>query len=156
MVKYVRIKADMTAALKNGDKLRRTTLADMVAAIDKAATAGKTRAQITDALVDETLAKYQKMAQEMVDTCPDTEKYAERKAEYLTKLEIVKEYAPVTIDSADEIEKMIRLWSCANQVAIAAQNRGMIMKMIMPWLKDNHCDMKTAQTVLKTMMENGG
>lgn len=156
MMKYVRIKADMTAALKNGDKLRRTTLADMVAAIDKAATAGKTRAQITDALVDETLAKYQKMAQEMVDTCPDTEKYAERKAEYLVKLEIVKEYAPVTIDSAEEIEKMIRLWSCANQVAIVAQNRGMIMKMIMPWLKDNHCDMKTAQAVLKTMMENGG
>lgn len=156
MMKYVRIKADMTAALKNGDKLRRTTLADMVAAIDKAATAGKTRAQITDALVDETLTKYQKMAQEMVDTCPDTEKYAERKAEYLAKLEIVKEYAPVTIDSADEIEKMIRLWSCANQVAIVAQNRGMIMKMIMPWLKDNHCDMKIAQAVLKTMMENGG
>ena len=42
MNKYERMKADMTAALKSGDKLRRLTLADMVATIDKTAIAGKT------------------------------------------------------------------------------------------------------------------
>ena len=53
MNKYETIKADMTAALKSGDKLRRLTLADMVATIDKAAIAGKTRVEITDAFVDD-------------------------------------------------------------------------------------------------------
>ena len=60
MDKYETLKADMTTALKEGKKLRRLTIADMVASIDKAATAGKTRVVITDALVDEVLTKYVK------------------------------------------------------------------------------------------------
>ena len=155
MNKYEVIKAEMTAALKSGDKLRRLTLADMVATIDKAATSGKTRVEITDAFVDEVLTKYKKTVQEMVDTCPDTEKYAEKKAEYLMKLAIATEYAPTVIDDVEEIEKMIYLWGCGNQVSIVTQNKGIIMKMIMPWLKQNHCDMKVAQIALKNAMAKG-
>ena len=155
MNKYEVIKAEMTAALKSGDKLRRLTLADMVATIDKAATSGKTRVEITDAFVDEVLTKYKKTVQEMVDTCPDTEKYAEKKAEYLMKLAIATEYAPTVIDDVEEIEKMIYLWGCGNQVSIVTQNKGIIMKMIMPWLKQNHCDMKVAQVALKNAMAKG-
>ena len=155
MNKYEVIKAEMTAALKSGDKLRRLTLADMVATIDKAATSGKTRVEITDAFVDEVLTKYKKTVQEMVDTCPDTEKYAEKKAEYLMKLAIAAEYAPTVIDDVDEIKKMIYLWSCGNQVSIVTQNKGIIMKMIMPWLKQNHCDMRVAQEALKLAMAEG-
>lgn len=155
MNKYEVIKAEMTAALKSGDKLRRLTLADMVATIDKAATSGKTRVEITDAFVDEVLTKYKKTVQEMVDTCPDTEKYAEKKAEYLMKLAIAAEYAPTVIDDVDEIKKMINLWGCGNQVSIVTQNKGIIMKMIMPWLKQNHCDMRVAQEALKLAMAEG-
>lgn len=155
MNKYEVIKAEMTAALKSGDKLRRLTLADMVATIDKAATSGKTRIEITDAFVDEVLTKYKKTVQEMVDTCPDTEKYAEKKAEYLMKLAIAAEYAPTVIDDVDEIKKMIYLWGCGNQVSIVTQNKGIIMKMIMPWLKQNHCDMRVAQEALKLAMAEG-
>ena len=155
MNKYEVIKAEMTAALKSGDKLRRLTLADMVATIDKAATSGKTRVEITDTFVDEVLTKYKKTVQEMVDTCPDTEKYAEKKAEYLMKLAIAAEYAPTVIDDVDEIKKMINLWGCGNQVSIVTQNKGIIMKMIMPWLKQNHCDMRVAQEALKLAMAEG-
>lgn len=155
MNKYESIKAEMTAALKNGDKLRRLTLADMVATIDKAATSGKQRIEITDAFVDEVLLKYKKTIQEMVDTCPDTEKYADKKAEYLTKLEIAKEFAPKIIDDVDEIRKMINLWGITNAVSITSGNKGVIMKAIMPWLKQNHCDMKAAQEALKLAMYEG-
>ena len=155
MNKYESIKAEMTAALKSGDKLRRLTLADMVATIDKAATSGKKRVEITDAFVDEVLLKYKKTVQEMVDTCPDTEKYAEKKAEYLMKLAIAAEYAPKVIDDVDEIKKMIYLWGCGNQVSIVTQNKGIIMKAIMPWLKQNHCDMRAAQEALKLAMAEG-
>ena len=155
MNKYESIKADMTTALKNGDKLRRLTLADMVATIDKASTSGKKRVEITDAFVDEVMLKYKKTIQEMVDTCPDTEKYAATKAEYLMKLAIAAEYAPVVIDDVDEIKKMIYLWGCGNQVSIVSQNKGIIMKAIMPWLKQNNCDMKAAQEALKQAMAGG-
>lgn len=155
MNKYESIKADMTTALKNGDKLRRLTLADMVATIDKASTSGKKRVEITDAFVDEVMLKYKKTVQEMVDTCPDTEKYAATKAEYLMKLAIAAEYAPTVIDDIDEIKKMIYLWGCGNQVSIVSQNKGIIMKAIMPWLKQNNCDMKAAQEALKQAMADG-
>jgi hypothetical protein len=127
----------------------------MVATIDKAATSGKKRVEITDAFVDEVLLKYKKTVQEMVDTCPDTEKYAEKKAEYLMKLAIAAEYAPTVIDDIEEIKKMIYLWGCGNCVSIVSQNKGIIMKAIMPWLKQNNCDMKAAQEALKQAMADG-
>ena len=152
MNKYESIKAEMTAALKNGDKLRRLTLADMVATIDKAATSGKQRAEITDAFVDEVLLKYKKTVQEMVDTCPDTEKYAEKKAEYLMKLAIAAEYAPKVIDDSCEIEKLILNFACENNLVLTKSNKGAIMKVIMPFLKQNNCDMKVANGVLNKVI----
>ena len=152
MNKYESIKAEMTAALKSGDKLRRLTLADMVATIDKAATSGKKRVEITDAFVDEMLLKYKKTVQEMVDTCPDTEKYAEKKAEYLMKLAIAAEYAPKVIDDSCEIEKLILNFACENNLVLTKSNKGAIMKVIMPFLKQNNCDMKIANGVLNKVI----
>ncbi len=155
MNKYEAIKAEMTAALKSGDKLRRLTLADMVATIDKMATSGKKRVEITDAFVDEVLVKYKKTVQEMVDTCPDNEKYADKKAEYMAKLAIANEYAPRVIDDKDEIIKMINLFGAAQCVSIVSQNKGILMKMVMPFLKKEGCDMKVAQEALKEAMAAG-
>lgn len=155
MNKYESIKADMTTALKNGDKLRRLTLADIVATIDKAATSGKKRVEITDAFVDEVMLKYKKTVQEMVDTCPDNEKYADKKAEYQAKLAIALEYAPKVIDDKDEIVKMINYWGVCNAVSICSGNKGIIMKNVMPFLKKEGCDMKVAQEALKEAMATG-
>ena len=155
MNKYESIKADMTTALKNGDKLRRLTLADMVATIDKAATSGKKRVEITDAFVDEVLLKYKKTIQEMVDTCPDTEKYAEKKAEYLMKLAIAAEYAPKIIDDVDEIVKMVNYWGICNAVSITSGNKGVIVKNVMPFLKKQGCDMKAAKMAVDKAMAQG-
>lgn len=159
MNKYESIKADMTSALKNGDKLRRLTLADMVATIDKAATSGKKRVEITDAFVDEVLLKYKKTIQEMVDTCPDgaadPQRDAElkaRKAEYQMKLTITMEYAPRVIDNPVEIEKLILDFACENDLVLIKSNRGAIMKAIMPFLKQNNCDMKIANEILNRVI----
>lgn len=159
MNKYESIKADMTSALKNGDKLRRLTLADMVATIDKAATSGKKRVEITDAFVDEVLLKYKKTIQEMVDTCPDgaadPQRDAElkaRKAEYQMKLTITMEYAPKVIDNPVEIEKLVLDFACENGLVLIKSNRGAIMKAIMPFLKQNNCDMKIANEILNKVI----
>lgn len=155
MNKYESIKADMVSALKSGDKLRRLTLADIVATIDKTATSGKKRVEITDTLVNEVLTKYKKTVQEMVDTCPDTEKYAGKKAEYKAKLAIVLEYAPKVIDDKDEIVKMINCWGICNAVSIVSGNKGIIMKSVMPFLRKEGCDMRVAQEALKEAMATG-
>ena len=159
MNKYETLKTDMTKALKDGDKERRLTLADIVATIDKAAMSGKTRAEITDTLVDEVLVKYKKTVQEMVDTCPDSAddpildaKFKARRAEYFNKLAITLEYAPKVVDDPFEVETLILNFACENNLVLTKSNKGAIMKMIMPFLKQNNCDMKVANGVLNKVI----
>lgn len=150
MNKYETLKADMTKALKDGDKERRLTLADIVATIDKTATAGKTRVEITDALVDEVLIKYKKTIQEMVDGCPADR--TKLKAEYENKLAITLEYAPKVVDDPFEVEALILNFACENNLVLTKSNKGVIMKAIMPFLKQNNCDMKVANGVLNKVI----
>ena len=150
MNKYETIKADMTKALKDGDKERRLTLADIVATIDKTSTSGKTRLEITDALVDEVLIKYKKTIQEMVDGCPADR--TKLKAEYENKLAITLEYAPKVVDDPFEVETLILNFACDNNLVLTKSNKGAIMKVIMPFLKQNNCDMKVANGVLNKVI----
>lgn len=150
MNKYETLKADMTKALKDGDKERRLTLADIVATIDKTSTSSKTRLEITDALVDEVLIKYKKTIQEMVDGCPADR--AKLKAEYENKLAITLEYAPKVVDDPFEIETLILNFACENNLVLTKSNKSAIMKVIMPFLKQNNCDMKVANGVLNKVI----
>mgnify|MGYP003296742896 CR=1 FL=1 len=147
MNKYETLKADMTKALKDGDKERRLTLADIVATIDKASTSGKTRLEITDALV------------EMIDTCPDSAddpildaKFKTRRVEYFNKLAITLEYAPKVVDDPFEVETLILNFACENNLVLTKSNKGTIMKAIMPFLKQNNCDMKVANGILNKVI----
>ena len=148
MNKYETLKADMTKALKDGDKERRLTLADIVATIDKTSTSGKTRLEITDALVDEVLIKYQKTIQEMIDTCP-----AERTdllEKYQAEMEVVKLYAPQLMTNRGEIERTIN--DILNgEVPLTKANRGSIMKLITPYFKGK-ADMKIVSQVVSEML----
>ena len=151
MGKYEQIKTDMTNALKTGNKARRAVLADIIAAVDKASVAGKTRVEITDALTNEVLTKYKKTVQEMIDTCPDIEKYAERKAGYIADMAVVNEYAPQMITDEDTIVNLINQILYDNEIPVAMQNKGKIMKTVMPVLKAENCDMKIAQGILNRL-----
>lgn len=153
MTIYERIKSDMNESLKSGNKARRAVLADIVATIDKASIAGKTRVEITDVLVNEVLTKYKKTVQEMIDTCPDTEQYAARKAEYIANMAVVNEYAPQMITDEMEITALINKILAEKGLIGTEQPKGVIMKTVMPALKANNCDMKIAQGVLSRLMK---
>ena len=151
MTIYEQIKSDMTKALKEGNKERRAVLADIVAAIDKASIAGKTRVEITDQLTNEVLTKYKKTVQEMIDTCPDTEQYAARKAEYIANMAVVNEYAPVFITDEAKITTMIREYCEEKGLKLELPYKGAVMRAIMPFLKSQNCDMKVAQGALNKL-----
>ena len=153
MTIYERIKSDMNESLKNGNKARRAVLADIVAAIDKASTSGKVRVEITDVLVNEVLTKYKKTVQEMIDTCPDTEQYATRKAEYQYNMTVVNEYAPQMITDEIEITALINKILDENGLIGTEQPKGVIMKTVMPALKVSNCDMKIAQGILNRLLK---
>lgn len=151
---YEILKHDMNAALKSGEKLRRLTLADIVSTIDKTATAGAQRVEITDELANEALLKYRKTVQEMIDTCPDTEQYANKKAEYIAKLAIVNEYAPKVITDIAEITRLIISYCQDNEIFIRNKNEvNAAKRVLMPYLKSCNCDMKIAQQALSSFAD---
>lgn len=143
--KYEIIRANMNEALRNGDKLRRETLGDMVAAIGKAAVAGKIKVEITDDLVDGTMLKYKKALQESIDTCPDNEKYNDLRNKYLQQMTIVNEYTPKVIDDPVEIKNTIFYWM--NEMGVTKFDK----KIFMPMCKQAKMDMKVVNQVIKEL-----
>lgn len=119
---------EMIASMKSGNKLRKSVLSGLVDAVKKASMTNKGRIDITEQLVDETLLKYKKMVQEMIDTCPAER--AETLAEYKAQLAIVSEFAPTLITDEIEIELAVRRLILDNNIEPIKSNRGAIMKLV--------------------------
>ena len=136
-------------AMKNKDELRKSVLTEMIDMVQKASITPKGRIEITEQLVDETLIKYQKMVQEMIDTCPTNR--PEKLAEYEASMTIVKEYAPQLITDEESIRKDIMSITCALGIELEKKNKGQVMKAIMPHFKGK-ADNKIVAKVVGEML----
>lgn len=143
------LQAARTVAMKTGDMATKNVLSSMIDACQKAAITPKGRVEITEQLVDETLIKYQKTIQEMIDTCPADR--TELLAKYLIEMKVVKEYAPQLLTDKEEIRKAITEILSATNTEILAQNKSQIMKCIMPHFKGK-ADMKIVNQVVGEML----
>lgn len=143
------LQAARTAAMKTGDMATKNVLSNMIDACQKAAITSKGRVEITEQLVNETLIKYQKTVQEMIDTCPTDR--TELMAKYLIEMKVVKEYAPQLMTDTEEIRIKIAELLSATNTEVLAQNRGNIMKCITPYFKGK-ADMKIVSQVVAEML----
>lgn len=142
------LQSAMIQAMKSGDKFRKGVISDIIAQVKKTAIDKGCRDNITEKLVDEVLTKCKKIAQEMIDTCPNDRK--ETLSEYWSQFEIIKEFAPQLID--DERTIGMILDDIFDDIEPVAQNRGKIMKCI----KDNYggkIDMKIVNKMLGEIIE---
>jgi uncharacterized protein YqeY len=142
------LQKEKIAAMKNKDEKRKAVLSEMIDMVQKASITAKGRVEITEQLVDETLIKYQKMTQEMIDTCPESR--VQTLAIYNARMDIVKEYAPQLVVDEAEITNMIT--SMCEGIEMTKKNRGQIMKTIMPQLKGK-VDMSVANRVIGGMLK---
>lgn len=146
-----KLQSEMIQAMKNKDKFRKSVLSGLVDAVKKASMTNKCRVEITEQLVDETLLKYKKMVQEMIDTCPADR--TETLAEYKEQMAIVAEFAPTLITDEVEIRYLILdITSINNDVEFTKANRGYIMKIVAPVLKGK-ADMGVVSKVLGGMLK---
>lgn len=127
------LQSEMIQALKNGDKFRKQVITDLVDAVKKAAINKNCRDNITEQLVDETMLKCKKTAQEMIDTCPANR--SEILEKYKKQFEIISEFAPTLITDEEEIKKLICQYTDAANIELVKSNRGAIMKIISTNLK---------------------
>lgn len=137
---------EMIAAMKSGDKFRKTTISGLIAQIKKAAIDKGCRDNITEEMVNTELLKTKKITQEMIDTCPESR--ADLLEDYKKQMEIVYEFAPTVISDQDEIATILT----NSGIEFIKSNRGVIMK----WLKTNYggkMDMGAANKVVGGMLQ---
>ena len=135
----------MVAALKSGDKFRKTTISTLIAQIKKTAIDKGVRDNITENIVDSELQKAKKQIEDSISMCPPSR--ADLLEEYNKQKEIIMEFCPSLIEDKNEIRNIIL--DCGFEVN--KQNQGMIMNAI----KANYAgkiDMKVVNSVLKEMM----
>ena len=144
-----KLQNEMIAAMKSGDKLRKSVLSGIVDAVKKASITNKGRVEITEKLVDEVLLKYKKMVQEQIDTCPADR--TETLNEYKTQMAVVAEFAPMLITDEAEIEDMIFKHVDSAHISLIKSNRGQVMKLIAPVFKGK-VDMSVVNKVLGGML----
>lgn len=138
----------MIAAMKSGDKFRKTTISTVIARIKNAAIDKGCRDNIPEDMVDAELLKAKKITQEMIDTCPESRQ--DLLEDYKKQMEIICEFAPVLITDEAEIKDI--LLNCG--WTVKKSNQGSIMK----WVKENYAgkiDMKVVSKVFKEMTFGG-
>jgi uncharacterized protein YqeY len=138
------------AATKARDTATKRVLSDMIDACQKASITSKGRVEITEQLVDETLIKYQKTVQEMIDTCPSS--YEDKLKQYKADMEIVKQYAPQLITDKETIANRVKEIAGAQGIELVKANRGALMRSISAELKGK-ADMKIVSAVVGGLLK---
>ncbi|SHJ15810.1 GatB/YqeY domain-containing protein [Parasporobacterium paucivorans] len=123
------LRKEMVTAMKAKDKVRKETISSLVSAVKKLAIDEGCREEVPEELVTRAILKEMKTIKEQVDTCPDER--VDLKEEYNARYEIIKEFAPSMMD-AEEVKAFIQEKFAD---VLAAKNKGLVMKSIMPELK---------------------
>ena len=136
-------------AMKNRDKARSNVLSDMIDSVQKASITQSGRVEITEKLVNDTLIKYQKTIQEMIDTCPSNR--TDKLDKYTANMTIVKEYAPQLITDESEISTLISTIVADNAITMTKENKGNIMRLVSMYLRGK-VDMAVAAKVVTSLL----
>lgn len=123
------LRKDMIAAMKAGEKARKASISNLVAAVKKAAIDEGCREDVPSELVDKVILKELKTAKEQIDTCPEGRQ--ELKAQYQANYDVIAEYAPRMM-SAEEVKACLEKEFAE---VLATKNKGQIMKAVMGALK---------------------
>ena len=138
---------EMTKALREGNKARRTVLGVLVAAVQSATITPTGRVEATEQLVDNVLIKQAKLVKEQIDMCPPTRR--DLLEAYKYQLAVIEEFAPVQITDETVIRKMIETAIKLENIPLSQNAR----KVVMPKLKDSGADMKVVNQVFTQMLK---
>ena len=138
---------EMTKALREGNKARRTVLGVLVAAVQSATITPTGRVEATEQLVDNVLIKQAKLVKEQIDMCPASR--PEMLDAYKYQLAVIEEFAPTQITDEAVIRKMIEAAIKLENISLDQKAR----KVVMPKLKDSGADMKVVNKVFTDMLK---
>lgn len=143
-----RLNKEMIAALKSGNKFRKTTLSTLIAAVKRTAIDSGCRDNITDEMVIQVLKKEKKSLIDAVEKFPDMP--AKKKSEYIGQALIIEEFVPVEICDEKQIEDILYTIAKEEDMEIIKANQGKFMKILKA---DYNVNMKVVSQVYKRLME---
>lgn len=139
------LQEEMKTAMKSGEKVRKDVLSNCIGAIKKMAIDKGCREKISEDLILDALRKEEKMLVEQLETCPSDREVL--RAEFLLKLNILREYLPQLISDPEIIRAIIIGETRAADLTVSKANKGKVMKLLMPIFKGKY-DMKMVNIVL--------
>ena len=137
-----KLQAEMIAAMKSKNKLRKETISSMIQAVKKFSIDNMCKDNITEEQIDAVILKEKKTLQEMINTCPINR--AETLAEYNAKMAVVNEFAPQLMINEKDIENFVN----SLNIELVKANRDKIMAA----LKEK-ADMKIANQIVGKMLQ---
>lgn len=141
---------EMIAAMKSGDKFRKTVISGLIAQIKKSAIDKGCRDNISEDFVNAEILKAEKQAKESIVGAEAAHREDLLK-EYVHQYDIIHSYAPQMIDDEDEIRNLI-LDTVNGEIEFTKTNRGKIMKLISSALKGK-ADMSIVSKVVGEMLQ---
>ena len=137
-----KLQAEMIAAMKSKNKLRKETISSMVQAVKKFSIDNMCKDNVTEEQIDAVILKEKKTLQEMIDTCPVNR--AETLAEYNAKMAVINEFAPQLMINEKDIENFVN----SLNIELVKTNRGKIMAAL-----KGKADMKIANQIVGKMLQ---
>ena len=143
------LQQEMYSAMKSGDRFRKEVISGLIADIKRVAIDKNCRDNITEEVVNTVLLKSRKMAQEMIDTCPESR--PDLLEQYQRNAAIMDEYVPKLITDTNEIAAIISQLLVKFNVEPTKSNMGKIMKLCKENL-NGKVDMKIVSNVVKSIL----
>ena len=137
-----KLQAEMIAAMKSKNKLRKETISSIIQAVKKFGIDNMCKDNITEEQINAVILKEKKTIQEMIDTCPEDREDLSRS--YKSKMMIIDEFAPALITSKNEIQDFVN----SLDIELTKANRSIIMKAL-----KGKVDMKIANQVVSSMLK---
>ena len=137
-----KLQAEMIAAMKSKNKLRKETISSIVQAVKKFGIDNMCKDNITEEQINTVILKEKKTMQEMIDTCPEDREDLSRS--YKSKMMIIDEFAPALMTSKNEIQDFVN----SLDIELTKANRSIIMKAL-----KGKVDMKIANQVVSSMLK---
>ncbi len=127
---YEQLQKELQQSMKDKNRVRKNVIADMITCAKNMAIAKGTKDNITEDIVDAAILKSKKICMEQIATCPD---YRPDLMEgFMLCMVYIEELAPKMMDE-EEVRKAV--YHILATVDIQQDNKGALMKAVMPRLK---------------------
>ena len=143
-----RLRNQMIAALKSGDKFRKLTISTLISQVKKVAIDTGVRDNISDDLVIQVLKKEKKNLVDTVQKYPNMPD--NKKNEYISQSLIIDEFIPIEICDEKQIEDIFHTVAQEEDIKITKANQGKFMKILKA---DYNVNMKVASRVFTEMVK---